>query len=115
MYMSQQEGFPEAAQEQAAPEIFYEDGTLNEESLSDRFGIGAEEALQQVSFGTYTGTVAQMLDDERCPVGSMVGTAYEEEGIEGVAKKFKALGEMDPNFTVTITPTTMQREQVKKK
>lgn len=90
--------------------MFYEDGTLNEAFLIDNFGIGAEEAMQEVAFGAYTGTVAQMLADERCPVGDMVRTAYHEQGIEGVAEKFKALGEMDPKFQVQITDTTRQRE-----
>ena len=114
--MPQHEGFPAAAQEQATQEaIFHHDGSLNEAFLSERFGIGAEEAMQQVTFGSYTGTVAQMLGDERCPVGEMVSTAYEEKGIEGVAEKFKTLGEMDPRFSVKITEATVQREQVKKK
>lgn len=110
------EGFSEVAQEQVAQEaIFRSDGSLDEEALSARFGIGIEEASQQVTFGSYTGTVAQMLDDERCPVGAMVGAAYEEEGVEGVIKKFKALHEMDSGFSVEIAETTEQREQVKKK
>jgi hypothetical protein len=111
------EGFSAATQEQApAPEaIFHQDGSLNEAFLNEHFGIGVEEAAQQVSFGSYKGTVAQMLGDERCPVGGMVSTAYQEKGITGVAEKLKALGEMDPKFSVQITEATIEREQVKKK
>lgn len=112
------EGLPTAVQEQtvsAQEAIFHQDGTLNEAFLGDHFGIGVEEAAQQVTFGNYTGTVAQMLDDERCPVGGMVSAAYQEKGLEGVAEKFKMLGEMDPKFSVKITEETIQREQVKKK
>jgi hypothetical protein len=111
------EGFSPATQEQASPQeaIFHQDGSLNEAFLNDRFGIGVEEAAQQVSFGSYTGTVAQMLGDERCPVGGMVSTAYREKGIAGVAEKLKALGEMDPKFSVEITEATIEREQLKKK
>jgi hypothetical protein len=114
--MAQHEGFSAATQEQATQEaVFYEDGSLNEALLSERFGIGAEEAMQQVAFGSYTGTVAQMLGDEKCPVGGMVSTAYQEKGIEGVAEKFKTLSELDPRFSVKITEATAMREQVKKK
>ena len=114
--MPQHEGFPTVAPEQATQEaIFHQDGSLNEAFLSGHFGIGAEEAMQPVAFGSYTGTVAQMLGDERCPVGGMVRTAYEEKGIDGVAEKFKTLGEMDSRFSVKITEATVQRENVKKK
>ncbi len=114
--MPQPEGFPTAAQEQATQEAeFHKDGSVNEAFLSERFGIGAEAAMQRVTFGSYTGTVAQMLGDEKCPGGGMVSTAYQEKGIDGVAEKFKTLGEMDPRFSVKITEATVQREQVKKK
>jgi hypothetical protein len=114
--MPKHEGFPTPAPEQTAQEaIFHQDGSLNEALLSERFGLGAEEAMQQVAFGSYTGTVAQMLGDEKCPVGDMVSTAYQEKGIDGVAEKFKTLGEMDSRFSVKITESTVQREQVKKK
>jgi hypothetical protein len=112
------EGFSTVTQEQAAvagEAVFHQDGSLNEAFLNDHFGIGVEEAAQQVSFGSYTGTVAQMLGDERCPVGGMVSTAYQEKGIAGVAEKLKALAEMDPNFSVEITEATMERQRVKKK
>jgi len=56
-----------------------------------------------------------MLDDEKCPVGGVLRTAYEEKGIEGVAEKFKTLGELDPRFSVKITQETIRREQLKKK
>ena len=114
--MSHHESFPTAAQEQAPQEaIFHQDGSLNEAFLGERFGIGVDEAMQHVTFGSYTGTVAQMLGDERCPVGGMVSTAYEEEGLGGVAELFKTLGQMDPRFSVKITEATVKREQVKKK
>lgn len=55
--MPQHEGFPTVAPEQAAQEaIFHQDGSLNEAFLSEHFGIGAEEAMQPVAFGSYTGT-----------------------------------------------------------
>ncbi len=95
--------------------IFFDDGSLNEAVLQQRFGLGVEEAMQQVSFGSYTGTVAQMLYDERCPVGGMVESVYQEHGLEGVEGMFKTLRQMDPKFEVKISPVTLDREQVKKK
>jgi len=111
------EGFSPATQEQALQQeaIFHQDGSLNEAFLGERFGIGVDVATQEVSFGRYRGTVAQMLADGGCPVGEMVSTAYQEKGIAGVAEKFKALSAMDPNFSVEIPEATIEREQLKKK
>jgi hypothetical protein len=109
--MSTSEAFPPTSEEA----LFQPDGTLNEDFLYERFGIGTDEALQIVTFGAYTGTVAQMLADEKCPVGSMLSTAYVEHGIDGVSAKLKTLEDLDPGFSVKITETTLRREQVKKK
>ena len=113
--MSHSEGFPTGF-EQAASErlINPEDGSVNEGLLNNKYGLGIEEANQIVSFGNYTGTVAQMLNDEKCPVGGMVSNAYQEKGIEGVQEQFKNLGTMDKNFSVKVSEVTIQREQVKK-
>jgi hypothetical protein len=105
------EGFPTS---QPSEVIIQPDGSLNEALLGERYGIGVEEAGQEVTFGSYTGTVAQMLSDERCPVGGMVQSAYQEKGIDGVAEKLKTLSQLDPRFSVKIAPETLQREQVKK-
>jgi hypothetical protein len=113
--MSHSEGFPTGFEQPISEKtIIREDGSLNEELLNKKYGLGVEEANQIVSFGNYTGTVAQMLSDEKCPVGGMVSTAYEDKGIEGVAEQFKLLKVMDKNFSVTFNETTMQGEQVKK-
>ncbi len=113
--MSQYEGFPPASQESAIEEtILLPDGTLNENFLREQYGLGAEEAMQTVNFGSYSGTVAQMLGDERCPVGGMVKAAYREKGLEGVEGTFKSLGALDPNFKPIISESTIQRERQKK-
>lgn len=112
--MSGSEGFPSTENEQKEA-IFFDDGSLNETALQQRFGIGREEAMQPVAFGSYNGTVAQMLSDERCPVGGMLEGAYQERGIEGVEEKFKSLSQIDPQFKVELSPQTIEREQVKKK
>ena len=96
------------------PAIFNPDGSINEGVLNDQYGLGIEEASQEVSFGTYAGTVAEMLDEERCPVGGMIRSAYHETGIEGVIEKFDILSKMDPNFKVEVTEPTIKREIVKK-
>jgi hypothetical protein len=98
----------------AEAQLIYENGELNEQLLAERYGLSPEDAAQEVTFGTYTGTVAQMLSDERCPVGSMVETAYAESGIEGVSEKFKTLAQLDPRFTVEISEQTLEREHLKK-
>lgn len=107
------EGFPSGL-EQTAEAIIRPDGSLNEAALNERYGLGIEEASQPVTFGAYTGTVAQMLSDDRCPVGGMVQEAYQERGIEGVAEKLRTLGALDSRFSVSISEATFQRERVKK-
>jgi len=107
------EGLP-LGLEQTVEAIIQPDGSLNEALLSERWGLGIEEASQHVTFGAYTGTVAQMLSDERCPVGGMIEGAYREEGIKGVVAKLKTLGDLDPRFSVEVTDATLQREDVKK-
>jgi hypothetical protein len=111
------ENFPSSQEPEITEQgsLLNPDGSLNEDLLSQRYGLGIEEASQEVSFGSYRGTVAQMLSDERCPVGAMVSTAYQEKGLDGVVERFKSLAQMDPQFSIRITPTTRQREQVKKK
>jgi hypothetical protein len=108
---------PSPAETTAPPDesIFFEDGTLNEDVLGQQFGLGAAEAMQEVTFGSYTGTAAEMLADPKCPVGGMIKKAYAEEGIDGVERKFASLQDMDPEFKFTITPETLEREGSKKK
>jgi hypothetical protein len=115
--MHQPEKFPTESEQATSMHeaVFLQDGSLNEALLVNRFGISSEEAMQEVTFGSYKGTVAQMLGDEKCPVGGMVSSAYAERGIEGVAEKFRTLSELDPKFAVTITETTLQRDRLKKK
>jgi len=114
--MTAHEGFPTVAQEQTTQEaIFHQDGSLNEAFLNERYGIGTEEAMQQVFYGSFQGTVAQMLNNEKCPVGGILSTAYQEQGIEGVAEKLNAFSTIDPKFSVKITEATIQRENLKKK
>lgn len=111
------EGFPVAERTEVleAPidSIFQQDGSLNEQHLGEQYGIGILEAEQVVTFGTYTGSVAQMLADPRCPVGGMIRTAYNDGGLEGVAQKFGVLNQMDPKFKVEISEETIVREEVK--
>jgi hypothetical protein len=98
---------------QAPSVINQNDGSINEAALAKQYGLGVTEAKQKVTFGNYTGTVAQMLDDGRCPVGGMVRNAYQEHGIDGVVKQFSLLKMMDPKFEVTVTEETIERDQKK--
>jgi len=95
--------------------IFFDDGTLNEAILMDRYGIGIEEAMQEVVFGNYRGSFAQALASEGCPLDTILSTAYAENGIEGVQDKVRGLSELDPRFQLEISPATTLKEQLKKK
>ncbi|HUY53441.1 MAG TPA: hypothetical protein VMV24_02610 [Candidatus Dormibacteraeota bacterium] len=92
--------------------IFYPDGSLNESLLIEQYGIGAGEAMLEVTFGNYRGTIAQMLSNDKCPVGHMVKTAYEEKGLDGVVETFKTLT-IDDDFSARLTKETLRREEEK--
>ena len=99
----------------AAEAMFHQDGSLNEAYLSEHYGLGADEGIQVVAWGKHTGTVAQMFDDENCPVGGRMRTAYQEKGLDGVIEGFEDLKKWVPGLSVKISETTIQRERVKKK
>lgn len=101
----------EAAPAQPTGGIFYEDGSINETFLVENYGLGVEEASQEVQFGSYKGTVAHMLADEACPMGEKVQEAYREDGIEGVSKVFDGISLLDNNFKVEISAKTLERER----
>ena len=110
--MSLQEGFPSNSQEPAVNEsVFFPDGTVNEDFLKEQYGLGIEEANQIVSFGKYTGTMAQMLGDEKCPVGEMVSSAYKEKGLDGVEETFKNLRALDSNFNPVISEAARELQK----
>lgn len=75
-------------------------------TIIERFGLGPEEVNTVVSYGHYTGTLASVLTDERCPVGSIVAAAYQEKGLAGVEEKFAALSMMSSDFMVEISDKT---------
>ena len=74
--------------------------------LLETYGLGPQEMDQTVSFGNYTGTVAAMFTDERCPVGKMVADTYRAEGIDGVERKISGLQGLDGSFALTISEDT---------
>ncbi len=96
------------------PSVFKPDGSLNVANLTKLYGLGVEEATQEIQWGAYSGTVAQMLDDARCPVGGRLQVAYREEGIAGVIGAFEGLRTLDPGFKVEISDETLLREREKK-
>lgn len=116
--MSSHEKFNTQVNEETviAESLYDNQGNINEDLLRQRFGLGIEEANQPVVFGSYQGTVGQMLDDARCPVGAMASQAYEKDGLQGLDAMFNNLAMVDKHFSVEITSATREREeQVKKK
>lgn len=103
-----------ASSQPISSSVCNQDGSLNEANLTRMYGLGIKEAMQEVRFGNYTGTVAQMLDDVRCPVGETMRAAYQQKGIDGVIGAFEGLRMMAPGFKVDITEETLQREREKK-
>lgn len=114
---------PSAQQE--TPSIFRkgverrnEDGSFNEAAidktaLSSLYGLQVEDAKQEVTFGSYKGSVADMLSD--CPhVGAPLRKAYEQNGIDGVIAGFAGLKMFSPDFNVQVSEETIELEQQKK-
>jgi|GEM_PF-6051739 len=114
--MTQPEEFPGGyeAVASAAETVFLDDGALNEAFIASNFGLGVEEAMQAVSYGKYTGTLAQMLADETCPVSGMLREAYAEKGIDGVVEQFQGLSMLSKASPLKVSEATLEREQLKK-
>lgn len=94
-------GLPEGAPQ---PElVFDENGSLPNEHMMTNYGMTSEEGQQYVEFGSWKGTVAQMLSDPRCPVGATVREAHATEGIEGVQKAFEGLKMMAPKVDLVVS------------
>ena len=110
--MSRQETSPGAPQPSPSS-LFNQDGQLDESMLAEQYGLGVAEASQRVKFGSYEGTVAEMLDDARCPVGGMMRNAYQEGGIDGVVQKFQGLSMLDSSFQVAVSQETIDMHKKK--
>jgi hypothetical protein len=96
-----------AGAEQPKAELQFDDfGSLPDEHMMSLYGMSSEEGRQYIEFGTWKGTVAQMLADDRCPVGANVRTAHEERGIEGVQQTFEGLKMMGAKAEITVRPKT---------
>lgn len=85
-----------------------------EEYFQEHFGFGREELQQTVVFGSHRSSVARMLTDEKCPIGGKLAEAYHEGGTEAVQTKINQLSEIAPEFTLTITNSSWEREAKKK-
>lgn len=75
---------------------------ISDEELLIRFGVSAEEAEQSIQFGSYSGTLGQMLADDRCPIGGQIEQEHQEHGIEGVREKISQLGALGMQGEVVI-------------
>jgi hypothetical protein len=100
------EHFPVVSQEAIQQEI-------PEHELMLRFGISAAEGAQQVEFGGHSGTLAQMLTDEACPVGAMVEQAHTEGGVDAVRQKLDGINTLfGSSITTEITPKSQEEYDV---
>jgi hypothetical protein len=93
--------------------VFYADGAINVVFVVENYGLSLEDVSQEIKFGNYTGTVAQMLADEDCPMRDRLHSAYQEKGIDGVVQVFEGAKIMDPEFSVEISDATLEREHAK--
>jgi len=81
---------------------------LSQEQILEEFGFGPREAQQVLSFGTHTGTLAEMLSDEGCPVRDLLRDAYRENGsIDAGIEKVQMLGKVwGKEVTIAVSDDT---------
>jgi hypothetical protein len=72
--------------------MYRDDGSLNETLLLKEYGLGAEEASRVVTFGTFQGTMEEVIANPNCPFGSMLKNAYQERGGAGVDEMLQPFG-----------------------
>ena len=97
--------------------VFDEHGSLPDEILMPQYGITSEEARAVVTFGNRTGTFAQMVADEGCPVGPMLKAAHTQGGVEAVRQKLGKIEELfETKLAIEIadkTPEHYKRVEAK--
>jgi len=69
------------------------DGSVNVTNLWSRFGLREKDVSGAIEYNGNRGTVVEMLNDTRCPVGGMLERTFAKKGILGVAEKFEDLRE----------------------
>jgi hypothetical protein len=87
-------------------EALVDQPVIDFDHILDTYGLGPQEASATITFGNYTGTVAAMLLDERCPVGGVVAGAFAAEGIAGVDTKLGALKTLYGDFDLRVSDET---------
>ena len=97
------------------PTILNPDRSINYDAVRDQFGLGEKEANTRIRYGSYRGTVAEMLADDRCPEGGRLRGVYREKGLDGIRSEFSDYNKKDSGFKVEFTEETIARERDKKK
>lgn len=108
----------EALQVNQTAELSPEDADKAE--ILQSLGVSWEEGQQYVTAGKYGGTFADMLLDQKCPVGAMVKDAYEagrleDRGKEAVQEKLDSLKMVFPNFKADVGERFVAAQAEKKK
>jgi hypothetical protein len=77
----------------------------------DRYGLGPDEIGATAQYGSHEGTVAEMLESPRCPVGEALADAYAAKGIQGVETKIDALKTVFEGLTLHVGERTREYHQ----
>ena len=86
----------EAARSSSQPDptsLINPDGSIHAANLWSRFGLQERDVAKTIEYGRFKGTVAEMLNDQGCPVGGMLERTFAKKGIAGLAQKFGDLRE----------------------
>lgn len=114
------EGFPEQQVEElqnvvddAGQEIAWDEyGSLPDSYLMERFGISSEEGRQTVTYRGQTKPLAQVVVDERCPVGGWLEDAHADPDPNAVVDFFSDLSRMSRGeFTANVRVKTEEDYQ----
>jgi hypothetical protein len=84
---------------------------INYEYFLDKYGLGPEEVGATAQYGSHEGTVAEMLESPRCPVGEALADAYAAKGIQGVETKIDALKTVFDGLTLHVGERTREYHQ----
>jgi len=88
---------------QSLPEID-ESGSLPDQYMMENFGLTSEEGRAEITYGKWSGTWAQMLNDPECPVRDQLVQAHLGGGVEGTQRFVEGVKMMGGKTELVVRP-----------
>ena len=89
----------------AAPAEVIDEQIFDDAYFLDNTGLGPEETAAEVSYNGHVGTLAQALQDKKCPLRDMIAEGFQEEGLAGTQKKLDAFAVLSGS-KIMVSDTT---------